>query len=145
MDVLQAQGDLIVVPLAEVAGRSRPADGARWREVPPDGIEVLRGGTGGNAHTLVAEPGTCTWTDATVDPTGLTIGVFEAMTSVRLTHREHGTIDIAAGSYVIRRQREQGTGPAAAPAPAGPAGVAHRHTPRGLDRSRVGSERFVCD
>jgi hypothetical protein len=105
---IQAQGDVIVVPLAEVAGDVRVQGSAHWREVPADGIELLRGGTGGNAHTLVADPGTCVWTADVFDPTGLTLGVFEAMATVYLLHREHGGAGVAPGAYIVRRQREQG-------------------------------------
>lgn len=105
---IQAQGDVIVVPLAEVAGDVKVQRSAHWREVPADGIELLRGGTGGNAHTLVADPGTCVWTADVFDPTGLTLGVFEAMATVYLLHREHGGAGVAPGTYIVRRQREQG-------------------------------------
>lgn len=151
-DRLQAQGDLVVVPLAELAGQVRVRPGARWQEVPPEGIELLRGGTGGNAHTLVAEPGTCVWTDAVTDPTGLAIGTFEAMAPVYLMHREHGGTGIAAGAYVVRRQREQA--PEVATTRADDAAVwvdyttAHRETPRGVEaerRARPVRVRYVCD
>src|SRR5689334_2155877 len=67
----QAQGDLLVVPLDEVAGQVTVRARAAWDEVPPDGVELLRGGAGGNAHTLVADPGTCLWTADVEDTTGL--------------------------------------------------------------------------
>jgi hypothetical protein len=146
-DGLQAQGDLVVVPLAGLAGQVSVPAGARWREVPPEGIELLRGGTGGNAHTLVADPGTCVWTDTVADPTGLTVGVFEAMATAYLLHREHGGTGIAAGEYAVRRQREH------APEVRLPARVAyaveHRGTPRGVEAERAARPqprvRFVCD
>lgn len=105
---IQAQGDVIVVPLAEVAGEVKVQGSAQWREVPADGVELLRGGTGGNAHTLVADPGTCLFTADVFDPTGLALGVFETMDVAFLLHREHGGTGIAPGTYVVRRQREQG-------------------------------------
>jgi hypothetical protein len=145
-DGLQAQGDLVVVPLAELAGQVSVPAGARWREVPPEGIELLRGGTGGNAHTLVADPGTCVWTDTVTDPTGLTVGVFEAMTPVYLLHREHGGTGIAAGDYVVRRQREQA--PAVAVTARTTADVEHRLTPRGVAEQRAAIRprvRYVYD
>jgi hypothetical protein len=85
-DALQAQGDLLVIPIALLAaatpGRAGRdvsiADSARWHEVPGAGIEVLRAGTGG------------------------TTGV------AYLIHPEHGGSGIAPGTYVIRRQRERG-------------------------------------
>lgn len=144
-DGLQAQGDLLVVPLAELAGQVSVPATARWHEVPPDGIELLRGGAGGNAHTLVADPGTCVWTGTVTDPTGLAIGMFEAMAPAYLLHREHGGTGIAPGSYVVRRQREQAP---AVPVTARTAlGVAHRETPRGVETTRLArpAVRFVCD
>jgi hypothetical protein len=142
-DGLQAQGDLLVVPLADLAGQVSVPAGARWREVPPEGIELLRGGTGGNAHTLVADPGTCVWTNEATDRTGLTIGVFEAMAPAYLLHREHGGTGIAAGNYVIRRQREQA--PAVAATRFSAYDVEHRDTPRGVVHQVRPQFRFVCD
>jgi hypothetical protein len=145
-DGLQAQGDLVVVPLAELAGQVSVPAGARWREVPPEGIELLRGGTGGNAHTLVADPGTCVWTDTVTDPTGLTVGVFEALAPVYLLHREHGGTGIAAGDYVVRRQREQAPAVIAAQRPT--YDVEHRDTPRGVAEQRAAVRprvRYVYD
>jgi hypothetical protein len=107
-DGIQAQGDLIVLPLDEVAHEVTAHAHAFWREVPAEGVELLRGGTGGNAHTLVADPGTCVWTTDVTDPTGLALGVLETLAVAYLLHREHGGTGLAPGSYVIRRQREQG-------------------------------------
>jgi hypothetical protein len=113
VDGLQAQGDLIVIPLDAVAPAVRPApDEPRfgapspWRDVPPEGVELLRAEAGGNTHTLVAEPGTCRWTGNVVDDTRLAIGVFEASEVVYLLHPEHGASGCAPGTYVVRRQRE---------------------------------------
>jgi hypothetical protein len=105
-DGFQAQGDLLVAPLPELAGRVRAAEGAVWHEVPPTGVELLRGAAGGNAHSLVADPGTCAWTADVTDVEGLAIAVFDAMATVYLLHREHGATGVAPGQYVVRRQRE---------------------------------------
>lgn len=105
-DGFQAQGDLLVAPLAELDGRVRAADGAMWHEVPAGGVELLRGPAGGNTHSLVADPGTCVWTTDVTDADGLAIALFEAMATVYLLHREHGATGVAAGNYVVRRQRE---------------------------------------
>lgn len=107
IDGLQAQGDLIVIPLSVVAASVSPWSDARWEPVPPEGIELLRGAAGGNPHTLVAEPGTCRWTRRVLDSSGLAIGVFTATAPVYLLHPEHGGSGCAAGTYVVRRQREQ--------------------------------------
>ena len=69
VDGLQAQGDLIVIPLAMLADvwmpGTRPLDPVR-----PEGVELLRGEAGGNPHTLVAEDGTCRWTRQYATPRG---------------------------------------------------------------------------
>ena len=115
IDGLQAQGDLLVIPIAllttDVEGapwsKVRIADSPRWHAVPGSGIELLRAGTGGNPHTLVADPGTCRWTTGVHDPQRLALGVLIATEVAYLIHPEHGGSGIAAGTYVIRRQRER--------------------------------------
>lgn len=103
---LQAQGDLIVVPLALLDGVTVPRH-ARWADVPAAGVELLRGAAGGNPHTLVADPGTCRWTRRVNDPQRLALGVLDAAAVAYLIHPEHGGTGIAPGTYVIRRQRER--------------------------------------
>ncbi|NEW50031.1 hypothetical protein GV792_08180 [Nocardia cyriacigeorgica] len=105
IDGIHAQGDLIVIPLS-MLDSVEPRSDASWRQVPPDGIEVLRGAAGGNPHVLVAEPGTCRWTGEVFDPTGLALGIFSANAVAYLMHPEHGATGSSAGTYVIRRQRE---------------------------------------
>ncbi|MEO3886907.1 hypothetical protein [Nonomuraea sp. B5E05] len=107
VDGLQAQGDLIVIPLAMVAGSVRARPGAEWEPVPSAGAELLRGEAGGNPHTLVADPGTCLWTDQVLDSDRLAIGMFQARATVYLLHPEHGGTGCAPGTYVVRRQRER--------------------------------------
>jgi hypothetical protein len=139
IDGIQAQGDLLVVPHVEVADQVRVHATATWLEVPPDGVELVRGAVGGNVHSLVADPGTAVWTTDVDDATGLALGVVEAMTPVYLLHREHGGTGIAPGRYVVRRQREQ-----APPAVRGeqvPPGQ-HRQTPRGLQAARENAQRY---
>lgn len=109
VDGPQAQGDLLVLPGQYVQSVTVPVSGA-WREVPPSGVELLRGAAGGNTHTLVADPGVCEWTSSVLDDSGLAIGMLRASAPVYLIHAEHGATGIAAGTYVIRRQREAGTG-----------------------------------
>jgi hypothetical protein len=142
-DGFQAQGDLLVAPLSEVAGQVTVRARATWDEVPPDGVELLRGGAGGNAHTLVADPGTCLWTTDVNDTTGLALGVFEALAPAYLLHREHGGTGVAPGCYVVRRQREQA--PPVAPTPR-PHSGGHREVPRALVAPRPARPvRFVAD
>lgn len=142
-DGFQAQGDLLVAPLAELADRVRAAENAAWQEVPAGGVELLRGAAGGNAHCLVADPGTCAWTGDVTDADGLAIAMFDAMATVYLLHREHGATGIAAGQYVVRRQREL----VQPPVPLRRMGVwSHRSLPRGLERAQSRqSVRFVAD
>ena len=75
--------------------------------MPGAGIEVLRAGTGGNPHTLVADPGTCRWTTGVHDPERLALGALTTTGVAYLIHPEHGGSGIAPGTYVIRRQRER--------------------------------------
>ncbi|XVQ15251.1 hypothetical protein ACQP1W_22810 [Spirillospora sp. CA-255316] len=109
VDGLQAQGDLIVIPFAMVEDAVRLHVPARWRPVRAAGVELLRGAAGGNAHTLVADPGTCEWTTALHDRQALALGAFHATRVVYLLHPEHGGSGVAPGTYVVRRQREAAT------------------------------------
>jgi len=115
-DGIQAQGDLLVIPIALLAvEKSRGwswrnvsiADPPRWHWVPAAGIEALRAGTGGNPHTLVADPGTCRWTTGVYDPERLALGALTTTGIAYLIHPEHGGSGIAPGTYLIRRQRER--------------------------------------
>ncbi|GAA0826481.1 hypothetical protein ACFQVD_27920 [Streptosporangium amethystogenes subsp. fukuiense] len=103
---LQAQGDLIVIPLSVIASSIWLWPDAGWMDVPGEGIELLRGAAGGNPHTLVADPGTCRWTTGVSDSESLAIGAFETSAVAYLLHPEHGATGCPPGSYVIRRQRE---------------------------------------
>jgi hypothetical protein len=107
---LQAQGDLIVIPLSEL-GNVTIDPHATWRLVPVTGIELLRSSAGGNPHTLTADPGTCQWTTTVRDPAGLALGALTATEAVYLLHPEHGGTGIAPGTYIVRRQRELGSAP----------------------------------
>ncbi|MGI5273253.1 hypothetical protein ACQEUU_29175 [Nonomuraea sp. CA-218870] len=108
VDGLQAQGDLIVIPLAMIAGSVRRSRSPEcWEYVPPHGVDLLRGQAGGNTHTLVAEPFTCRWTPWMSDSERLAIGMFETTAPAYLLHPEHGATGCAPGAYVIRRQRER--------------------------------------
>lgn len=75
--------------------------------MPGADIEVLRAGTGGNPHTLVADPRTCRWTTGVHDPERLALGALSTTGIAYLIHPEHGGSGIAPGTYVIRRQRER--------------------------------------
>ena len=114
IDGLQAQGDLLVIPLAMLRGVQLWGS-AYWRDVPAAGIDVIRAAAGGNPHTLVADPGTCRWTTAVRDQTGLALGALETTATAYLIHPEHGGSGIAPGTYVIRRQREKSGRPSGLP------------------------------
>ncbi|MFC9996550.1 hypothetical protein [Nocardia sp. NPDC127526] len=102
---IQAQGDLIVIPLDLVPEVS--VFNVRWTELPPTGIEVVRGGSGANPHVLVADPGSCRWTSRVRDSEGLALGCLDTSGIAYLLHPEHGGSGIAPGRYLIRRQRER--------------------------------------
>jgi hypothetical protein len=107
VDGLQAQGDLIVIPLNLLGTVELRGHG--WRPVPPSGVELVRGERGTNPHTLVADNGTCQWTTSIRDRTGLAIAVFENTKPAYLIHPEHGGSGIAPGRWLVRRQQERGT------------------------------------
>jgi hypothetical protein len=103
---IQFQGDLAIIPLAEVEGDisySPPA----LRAVGPAGVEIIRGENGGHTHLLVADPAAAKWTADVSDSEGLAIGVLDAAAPVHILHAEHGGTGIAPGRYLLRRQREQ--------------------------------------
>lgn len=102
---LQAQGDVIVVPVAEArAHTGRPAT----TPVPRAGVPVVRGESGGNTHLLLADGDV--YFDALPAAGGDlglgTLTVSDGATGY-LAHPEHGYAGIAPGTYEIRRQREQ--------------------------------------
>jgi len=100
LDGLQAQGDLIIVPvpLAE-ADRARP--------VPAEGIAVIGAAGGGHEHRLFTSvPGTATFGPAN-SRLVQAIGVLECTEPAYILHPEHGGTGIAPGAYELRRQREQ--------------------------------------
>lgn len=100
---LQAQGDVIVLPSAGSRAAVTP--------VPQQGVAVVRGENGGHTHLLLAA-GTVTWdpsATAGTNPSDLDLGtltVAEGATAY-LAHPEHAYSGIGAGTYVLRRQREQ--------------------------------------
>lgn len=96
---LQAQGDLLLVPLERPFAR-QSAD-----VVPAAGIAVIAAIGGGHEHRLFAgAPGT-----AWFHPLGggQDIGTLECTEPAYVLHPEHGATGLAPGGYVLRRQREQ--------------------------------------
>ena len=106
----QAQGDLIVIPLTVLGDEVTTTEWSRSVDVGHAGVELLRSAAGGNPHTLVADDGVCTWTVPVDDPRDLALGILDTRVTAYLIHPEHGATGIAPGRYVIRRQRELGTG-----------------------------------
>lgn len=99
---LQAQGDLLIIPLADVS----PLTGD-VRPVPAAGIAVIEAVGSGHEHRLFAgAPGTATFGLANAG--GQDTGLLECTQPAYLLHPEHGATGIAPGAYVLRRQREQG-------------------------------------
>ncbi|NRN65313.1 hypothetical protein GC106_25240 [Kibdelosporangium sp. 4NS15] len=108
IDGLQAQGDLIVIPLDMV-----PTINPWWgteRYVPRGGVELVRGEAGNNPHTLVADPWTCKYTTNAQDPLVLGIAAFANTAPVYLIHPEHGGTGVAPGTWLVRRQQERRQG-----------------------------------
>ncbi len=94
----QVQGDVIAVP-------SKPgAD--KGREIPSEGVVVVRGENGGNTHALF---GKGYWREVTPQRGALTLGVLTVETGevVHLHHPEHGYNAFGPGTYTFKRQREQ--------------------------------------
>ncbi|MCP2163422.1 hypothetical protein [Goodfellowiella coeruleoviolacea] len=107
VDGLQAQGDLIVIPMAMLTTVT-PDSWAHWQAVAAGGVELVRGVAGNNPHTLVADPDTCWWIGSVHDPLGLAIVMFENIAPVYLVHPEHGGSGVAPGRWLVRRQQERG-------------------------------------
>ncbi len=107
LDGPQAQGDLIVLPMAMVPVVTA-FPWATWRSVPWRGVELVRGVAGNNPHTLVADEGTCRWTNGVRDPLSLGIAIVENTAPAYLIHPEHGGSGVAPGRWLVRRQQESG-------------------------------------
>lgn len=105
---LQFQGDVAVIPF-DVDGFS--GDVSAEQLVPQAGVVVVRGENGGHTHLLLGAP-TAYWkpsASAGVDPSDLDLGVVTVPegSTAYLAHPEHAFAGIAAGAYILRRQREQ--------------------------------------
>ncbi len=106
LDMLQAQGDVIAIPLAVLTPKGVTVNqSAVWTDVPPAGIVVM---AGQHDHVLVADPATCRWTTNVTDPERLALGILEAAEPVWLLHPEHGGTGLASGRWLLRGQREAG-------------------------------------
>lgn len=97
---LQAQGDLLVVPMpaGEMTG---PVP------VPAGGVAVIEAVGGGHEHRLFAGvPGSAVL-GRPATSSAQAVGVLECTEPAYLLHPEHGAAGIAPGRYELRRQREQ--------------------------------------
>lgn len=92
----QTQGDVRVRPTRPGAAIGEP--------IPSGGVPVVRGEAGGNTHALVGEG---LW--RATPSAGLQLGELTVPDGAGafLAHPEHGYLGIGAGTYSIRRQREQ--------------------------------------
>lgn len=96
---VQAQGDLLIVPVRRTAGA-----GAVEVTRP---VDVIPAANGGHAHTLVAPDGGCVAHIRTpVGADDLVLATVECSKPVYLLHAEHGATGLAAGRYEMRGQRE---------------------------------------
>jgi hypothetical protein len=104
----QAQGDLMIVPLALAYENGRTPVWPQGAVVPLGGVQVVHGEATGNTHWLHAgfnSPGV-TWHRADA---GLVVGVVTvpAGQTAMLVHTdEHGANGIGGGRYEIRQKRE---------------------------------------
>ena len=105
----QAQGDLMIVPVALAYGEGETVPAyPQGTPVPMDGVQVVHGEATGNTHWLHAgfnSPGVA-W--HRVDE-GLVIGVLTVpagQTAMLIHSDEHGANGIAPGVYEIRQKRE---------------------------------------
>lgn len=94
---MQRQGDVAIIPM-------RDGKVANLKPIPPEGVVVVRGESGGNTHLLV---GAGKWSPNTTDRAICGTLVVEEGEAAYLTHPEHGGQGIGEGSYMVRRQVEQ--------------------------------------
>lgn len=96
----QRQGDVLVMPNAAVPVATTP--------VPAAGTAVVRGESGGNTHAIVGD-GPVFCDVRTASATDLTLATLTVPPGsvAYLAHPEHAYSGIGAGSYMLRRQREQ--------------------------------------
>lgn len=104
LEGLQAQGDLLVIPVTSFDPNRAAAD--TWQPVTGKGIEVVRGEAERNPHVLIADADTCEWMPGRMRSGDLALGWFRNKTAAWLVHPEHGANGFAAGTYEIRRQQE---------------------------------------
>lgn len=100
----QRQGDVGIFPRSAVSD----AELSQMTEIPPAGIQVVRGEATGNTH-LLHPSGRCWWRPVTSQAGSVLLGVLHVEEGAEcfLIHTdEHGANGIAPGSYEIRGKRE---------------------------------------
>jgi hypothetical protein len=99
VSVIGRQGDVLIL-----AKSSRHATTA----LPAAGFPAVRGEAGGNTHLLLGD-GPVFYDQQPASATSLTLGVLTvpAGSMAYLAHPEHAYLGITAGTYELRRQREQ--------------------------------------
>lgn len=106
LDGPQCQGDVSICPIHLYGSKPRFGDP---QPLAAAGVEVIRGGAMNNAHTLRAlDPGV-TWQPVMSAGESVALGLLTVPDGAQcfLEHPEHGFNGVAAGTYVIGRQREQ--------------------------------------
>jgi hypothetical protein len=104
----QAQGDLMIVPLA-LAYEGTPPGWPQGSIVPLEGVQVVHGEATGNTHWLHAgfnSPGVL-WHRADDGQVVGVVTVPPGQTAMLVHTDEHGANGIGPGAYEIRRKREQ--------------------------------------
>lgn len=102
----QCQGDVSVCPI-DLYGTT-PTFGDPVA-VTGAGVEVIRGGAMNNAHTLRSLDAGVVWRPVVFSGEGVALGELTVADGAQcfLEHSEHGFNGVAAGTYVVGRQREQ--------------------------------------
>lgn len=98
---IAAQGDVLIVRRDGAVASAKP--------VPAAGYPVVEAQAGGHTHALFGPVCYTPSTSAGIDPSDLVLGTLTvpAGTQALLSHPEHGALLIEAGTYELRRQREQ--------------------------------------
>ena len=98
----QRQGDVLILP--------RKSHTSAVTLVPSVGFPVVRGENGGNTHLLLEGFGGPVFFDPKpASATDLALGTLTVPegSTAYMAHPEHGYLGFGAGTYTVRRQREQ--------------------------------------
>lgn len=97
----QIQGDVSVLPITPIVSLQARTP------IPPTGVAVVRGESGGHTHSLHASPAAF-FDPSAAEPHQMVLGTLTVPdgSEAYLAHPEHGYLGIAPGTYHIGRQRE---------------------------------------